>query len=56
MTEFRLIQISGYAPQPALSRGCCRIFSRVCDHIDAAKPDLVVNTGDLAFDAPVQRR
>jgi 3',5'-cyclic AMP phosphodiesterase CpdA len=52
MTEFRLIQISDTHLSPRFPR-LLQNFLRVCDHIDAAKPDLVVNTGDLAFDAPV---
>src|SRR5262249_11888889 len=27
-------------------------FERISDYIDATRPDLVVNSGDLAFDAP----
>jgi 3',5'-cyclic AMP phosphodiesterase CpdA len=27
-------------------------FHRVSEHIDATRPDLIVNTGDLAYDAP----
>jgi 3',5'-cyclic AMP phosphodiesterase CpdA len=51
MSEFRLIQIS----DPHLSRRHSRLtdnFHRVCEHIDARRPDLVINSGDLAFDAP----
>lgn len=51
MTPFRLTQIS----DTHLSRRLVRLtdnFDRVCEHIDATRPDLVINTGDLAFDAP----
>jgi 3',5'-cyclic AMP phosphodiesterase CpdA len=51
MSEFHLIQIS----DPHLSRRHPRLtdnFHRVCEHIDAKRPDLVINSGDLAFDAP----
>src|SRR5436305_14997601 len=27
-------------------------FHRLSEHIDATRPDLVINSGDLAFDAP----
>jgi len=51
MAEFRLIQIS----DPHLARRHASLtanFERVSAHIDAARPDLVINSGDLAFDAP----
>ena len=51
MTEFRLTQIS----DTHLARRYQTLtdnFHRVSEHIDATRPDLVVNTGDLAFDAP----
>jgi 3',5'-cyclic AMP phosphodiesterase CpdA len=51
MTEFRLIQIS----DTHLSRRHQKLtdnFHRVSEYIDARRPDLVVNSGDLAFDAP----
>jgi 3',5'-cyclic AMP phosphodiesterase CpdA len=51
MTEFRLIQIS----DTHLARRHQTLtdnFYRVSEYIDARRPDLVVNTGDLAFDAP----
>ncbi|MDI1262713.1 MAG: metallophosphoesterase [bacterium] len=51
MSEFRLTQIS----DTHLSRRLQKLtdnFHRVAAHIDATRPDLVVNTGDLAFDAP----
>ncbi|MFG3592548.1 metallophosphoesterase family protein [Bradyrhizobium sp. RDI18] len=54
MSEFRLTQIS----DTHLARRLQQLtdnFHRVSEHIDATRPDLVVNTGDLAFDAPTSR-
>src|SRR5260370_24291715 len=54
MPEFRLTQIS----DTHLARRLTTLtdnFNRVSEHIDATRPDLVVNTGDLAFDAPTNR-
>jgi 3',5'-cyclic AMP phosphodiesterase CpdA len=51
MSEFRLTQISDThlaRRLPTLTEN----FHRISEHIDATRPDLVVNTGDLAFDAP----
>src|SRR5258705_5566461 len=51
MSEFRLTQISA----PPLARRFTTLtenFHRVCEHIDGTRPDLVINSGDLAFDAP----
>jgi 3',5'-cyclic AMP phosphodiesterase CpdA len=51
MPEFRLTQIS----DTHLARRLQQLtdnFHRVSEHIDATRPDLVINTGDLAFDAP----
>jgi 3',5'-cyclic AMP phosphodiesterase CpdA len=51
MSEFRLIQIS----DPHLTRRQATLtdnFNRVSAYIDAKRPDLVINSGDLAFDAP----
>jgi 3',5'-cyclic AMP phosphodiesterase CpdA len=51
MTDFRLTQIS----DTHLARrfaSLTRNFDRVREHIDATRPDLVLNTGDLGFDAP----
>jgi len=51
MHEFRLTQIS----DTHLTRRLQKLtdnFHRVSEHIDATRPDLVINTGDLAFDAP----
>jgi 3',5'-cyclic AMP phosphodiesterase CpdA len=54
MSEFRLTQIS----DTHLARRLHQLtdnFHRVGDHIDATRPDLVINSGDLAFDAPTSR-
>src|SRR5882757_8120783 len=54
MTEFRLTQIS----DTHLARRHQKLtdnFHRVSEYIDARRPDLVVNSGDLAFDAPTSR-
>ena len=51
MSEFRLTQIS----DTHLGRrfpGLIANFDRVSEHIDADRPDLVVNTGDVSLDAP----
>lgn len=54
MPEFRLTQIS----DTHLARRHQRLtdnFYCVSEHIDATRPDLVVNSGDLAWDAPTNR-
>jgi 3',5'-cyclic AMP phosphodiesterase CpdA len=54
MPEFRLTQIS----DTHLARRLTSLtdnFHRVSEHIDAKRPDLVVNSGDLAFDGPTNR-
>jgi 3',5'-cyclic AMP phosphodiesterase CpdA len=54
MRQFRLTQIS----DTHLARRLQKLtdnFHRVSEHIDATRPDLVVNSGDLAFDAPTSR-
>ena len=54
MSEFRLIQIS----DTHLARRLTRLtdnFDRVREYIDAKRPDLVITTGDLAFDGPTSR-
>src|SRR3954468_10918037 len=51
MTPFRLTQIS----DTHLARRLQKLtdnFHRAAAHIDATRPDLVINSGDLAFDAP----
>jgi 3',5'-cyclic AMP phosphodiesterase CpdA len=54
MPEFRLTQIS----DSHLARRYQSLtdnFHRIGEYIDATRPDLVVNSGDLAFDAPTNR-
>ncbi len=54
MTEFRLTQIS----DTHLARRLQMLtdnFHRVSEHIDATRPDLVINSGDLSFDGPTSR-
>lgn len=54
MPEFRLTQIS----DTHLGRrfpGLIANFHRISEHIDADRPDLVVNTGDVSFDGPTSR-
>jgi 3',5'-cyclic AMP phosphodiesterase CpdA len=54
MPEFRLIQIS----DTHLARRYQTLtdnFDRVREYIDARRPDLVVNSGDLGFDGPTHR-
>ncbi|GLR85975.1 metallophosphoesterase family protein [Bradyrhizobium iriomotense] len=54
MSEFRLTQVS----DTHLGRrfpGLIANFHRVSEHIDANRPDLVVNTGDVSFDGPTSR-
>jgi 3',5'-cyclic AMP phosphodiesterase CpdA len=54
MAEFRLTQIS----DTHLARRHQKLtdnFHRLSEYIDARRPDLVVNSGDLAFDAPTNR-
>jgi 3',5'-cyclic AMP phosphodiesterase CpdA len=51
MSEFRLIQIS----DTHLTRRLGPLtdnFNRLAEHIDASRPDLVVNSGDVAWDGP----
>jgi 3',5'-cyclic AMP phosphodiesterase CpdA len=53
MPEFRLTQIS----DTHLARRMTSLvdnFHRVSEHIDARRPDLVLNSGDVSFDGPVQ--
>ena len=53
MSEFRLTQIS----DTHLARRLTKLtdnFAKVADYIDETRPDLVINSGDLAFDAPTQ--
>jgi 3',5'-cyclic AMP phosphodiesterase CpdA len=54
MPEFRLTQIS----DPHLARNRPTLtenFHRVGEHIDATRPDLVIDSGDVSFDGPTNR-
>jgi 3',5'-cyclic AMP phosphodiesterase CpdA len=51
MPEFRLTQISDTHLARHLS-SLTGNFHRVSEYINATRPDLVINSGDLAFDAP----
>jgi len=54
MAEFRLTQIS----DTHLTRNFAVLtdnFHRVGEHIDAHRPDLVANTGDVSWDGPTSR-
>ena len=51
MPEFRLTQISD-THLTRRHQTLTENFHRVSDYIDATRPDLVVNSGDLAWDAP----
>ncbi|RXH11979.1 metallophosphoesterase family protein [Bradyrhizobium guangzhouense] len=54
MSEFRITQIS----DTHLGRrfpGLIANFQAVSEHIDASRPDLVINTGDVSFDGPSGR-
>jgi 3',5'-cyclic AMP phosphodiesterase CpdA len=54
VAEFRLTQIS----DTHLTRNFAVLtdnFHRVSEHIDATRPDLVVNTGDVSWDGPSSR-
>ena len=54
MSQFRLTQIS----DTHLARRFTTLtenFQRVSEHIDATRPDLVINSGDVAFDGPSSR-
>jgi 3',5'-cyclic AMP phosphodiesterase CpdA len=54
MSQFRLTQISDTHLARRLSK-LTENFHRLSEHIDTTRPDLVVNSGDLAFDAPTSR-
>jgi 3',5'-cyclic AMP phosphodiesterase CpdA len=54
MSEFRLTQIS----DTHLARRLQKLtdnFDRISEYIDTRRPDLVVNSGDIAFDGPSSR-
>ena len=51
MREFRLTQISDTHLTRRLG-SLTENFNRLAEHIDASRPDLVVNSGDVAWDDP----
>jgi 3',5'-cyclic AMP phosphodiesterase CpdA len=53
MPDFRLTQISDCHLTRRLPK-LTENFHRVSEHIDTTRPDLVINSGDLAFDGPAQ--
>lgn len=56
MAEFRLTQISDTHLSRAARFGqLTENFQRVSEHIDATRPDLVVNSGDVSWDGPSNR-
>jgi 3',5'-cyclic AMP phosphodiesterase CpdA len=54
MPEFRLTQISDTHLAPGF-RKINQNFHRVSEHIDATRPDVIINTGDLAYGVPANR-
>jgi 3',5'-cyclic AMP phosphodiesterase CpdA len=54
MPEFRLAQISDTHLARRLSE-LTGNFHRVSEYIDSERPDLVINSGDIAFDGPTNR-
>jgi 3',5'-cyclic AMP phosphodiesterase CpdA len=54
MTEFRLTQISDTHLSSAIPK-LTENFRRVAEHIDANRPDLIVNSGDVSWDGPTSR-
>jgi 3',5'-cyclic AMP phosphodiesterase CpdA len=54
MREFHLIQISD-THLARRHQSLTDNFHRASEYIDTKRPDLVVNSGDLAFDAPTHR-
>jgi 3',5'-cyclic AMP phosphodiesterase CpdA len=56
MTEFRLTQISDtHLSRSARFAKLTENFQRVSEHINAARPDLVINSGDVSWDGPTSR-
>ena len=51
MTEFRLTQISDTHLARRLTKLTAN-FEHIAGHIDATRPDLVLNSGDIGFDGP----
>jgi len=56
MTEFRLTQVSDtHLSRAARFASLTDNFHRVSEHIDATRPDLVINSGDVSWDGPTSR-
>jgi 3',5'-cyclic AMP phosphodiesterase CpdA len=56
MTEFRLTQISDtHLSRAGRFTSLTNNFHRVSEHIDATRPDLVINSGDVSWDGPSSR-
>jgi 3',5'-cyclic AMP phosphodiesterase CpdA len=56
MSEFRLTQISDtHLSRADRFASLTENFQRISAHIDAARPDLVVNSGDVSWDGPTNR-
>ena len=56
MTEFRLTQFSDtHLSRAGRFAQLTENFQRVSEHIDATRPDLVVNSGDVSWDGPSNR-
>lgn len=56
MTEFRLTQISDtHLARAARFARLTENFHRVSERIDASRPDLVINSGDVSWDGPTSR-
>ena len=56
MTEFRLTQVSDtHLSRAARFASLTDNFHRVSAHIDATRPDLVINSGDVSWDGPTSR-
>ena len=54
MSQFRLTQVSDTHLAPRFTT-LTENFHRVSEHIEATRPDLVINSGDVAFDGPSSR-
>jgi 3',5'-cyclic AMP phosphodiesterase CpdA len=56
MSEFRLTQISDtHLSRADRFASLTENFYRVSEHIDATRPDLVINSGDVSWDGPSNR-
>ena len=56
MSEFRLTQISDtHLSRADRFASLTENFQRISAHIDAARPDLVINSGDVSWDGPTNR-